>query len=563
MSRFQRDEDPAAPPIAAPTAAAIGREILPPLALAQFLSSFANTFINVSISAITHDLATTVTAVQGSITLFTLIMAMFMIAGSKLTDIWGRKRTFLWGVGVFAAGSTVAAISPTMGIFVLGHSVLEGFGSVLLIPPIYILITVTIEDLRARTAAFGIVGGAGGLGAAVGPLVGGLLTTAISWRAAYASPILLAIAIFILSRRIRDVPFTGPIPTLDIWGVVLSALGMGLIVFGLLLAGDYGWVTSRQDFVIGSTVVIPKGGISPVWPFVVVGLLLLFAFYLHIRSKERGGQEPLVHTRVLASRVANLGLVTQVANWFMLIGTSFVVSVFFQVSGEYSAIQTGIFLMPATLGILLSSWRAGALARRFSQRTLLWAGFLIAVVGTVLMILMGEARASGWLLAPGLFLSGIGLGIVLAASVTVVQSSMPERDQGEISGVSRSVSNLGSSLGTAVAGAVLISALIVGITSLTEASQTLPTNAKERIAAAMEGDVSALSDTQVRAALQGQPPAVVDEVVRINAEARDRALGWALISIAVVGLIGLGASLLMPPHVVPAATASGSSPGRV
>jgi|GEM_PF-3617694 len=331
MPRPQGRDEPTTSPETPPTVGAIGRAILPPLALAQFLSSFANTLINVSISAITQDLGTTVTAVQTSITLFTLIMAMFMITGSKLTDIWGRKRTFRWGVGIFATGSAVAALSPNMGLFVMGNSVLQGFGSGLLIPPIYILITVSIDDLRARAAAFGIVGGMGGLGTAAGPLIGGMITTAISWRATYASPILLAIVILILSRRIRDVPFTGPKP----------------------------------------------------------------------------------------------------------------------------------------------------------------------------------------------------------------------------------------SLGTAVAGGVLVSALILGVTSLTQASQTLPPAAKERIAVAMQGDISALSDTQVRAALQGQPAAIVDEVVRINAEARDRALGLALASIGLVGLIGLGASLRLPSDALLATPEANPPPGRL
>jgi MFS family permease len=562
MAQRQTRPEPTPPPHAS-RVEDVAWAIVPPLALAQFLSSFANTLINVSMSAITHDLSTTVTAVQAAITLFTLIMAMFMIAGSKLTDIWGRKRTFLWGIGIFATGSAVAALSPTMGIFVLGNSVLQGFGSVLLIPPIYILITIAIDDVQARAAAFGVVGGAGGLGAAVGPLVGGAITTAFSWRAAFVSPILLAVVIVVLSRSIRDVPFAGPTPSLDITGTILSALGMGLIVIGLLQASNYGWLHARQDFVIGSTVVIPQGGISPVWPLVTAGVLLLVAFYLHIRAAERRGAEPLVHTRVLASPVANLGLITQIANWFMIIGTSFVVSVYFQVSREYSAVQTGIYLMPATVGLLLVSWRMGALVRRFSSRTLLIAGFLIAVVGTVLQVLLGRGSGSGWLLAPGLFLLGIGMGIVLAVSVNVVQSSMPERDQGELSGVSRSVSNLGSSLGTAVAGAVLVSALITGIASLTQASTVLPSSAKEQISVALQGQVSTLSDTQVRAALQGKPPAIVDEVVRINADARGRALGLALMSIAVVGLFGLGVSLLLPADVTPADAGANAPPGRV
>jgi MFS family permease len=537
--------------------------MLPALALAQFLTAYANTSMHVSISAITHDLNTTVIAVQASITLFTLVMAMLMITGSKLTDSFGRKRTFLWGIGVFAAGSTVAALSPSMGFFFLGMSLLQGIGSALLIPPIYILVTVSIDDLRMRAAAFGLVGGAGGLGSAVGPLLGGLITTAISWRWTFGSQILLAIIVLVLSRQIHEIVATGPRLPLDVWGVVLSALGMGLIVLGLLSAASYGWFQARQDFAIGSVVIIPKGGISPVWIGVVAGLLVLLAFYWHIRAKEERGEEPLIHLRVLANRVANLGLVTQAANWFMLIGISFVVAVFLQVSHEYSAIQTGIYMMPATVGLLLATGRAGPSARLFSPRTLLVAGFLIAIAGIVLMLLLGNAQASGWLLAPGLFLAGLGLGIILAPSVNIVQSSMPERDQGEISGVSRSVSNLGSSLGTAVAGGILVSALIFGVTSLTQASEVLPPAAKQQIAVALEGQVTTLSDTQVRVALQGQPQSIVEEVVRINAKARDRALGLALVSIGLGGLIGLVASFLVPTDALLAAPGPEEPPSWV
>jgi MFS family permease len=551
MARLQQSNGPTTSPEARSTAEA--RAILPALVLAQFLSSYANTSMTVSISAITSDLNTTVTAVQASITLFTLVMAMLMITGSKLTDLWGRKRTFRWGIGVFAAGSTAAAFSLHIGLFVVGNSLLQGIGSALLIPPIYILVTVMIDDLRTRAAAFGLIGGAAGLGSAVGPLVGGLITTAISWRATFGSQVLLALVVLVLSRQIHEVAVVESPPTIDRWGAVLSALGMGLVVIGLLLASSYGWLRARQDFTIGSVVLIPEGGISPVWLGVVAGLLVLLAFYWHIRAKEQHGEEPLIHTRVLASQVANLGLVTQAANWFMLIGIAFVVAVYFQVSHEYSAIQTGVYMMPATVGVLLASWRAGAFAHRFSPRGLLVVGFSVAIVGIVFMVLLGNAQGSGWLLAPGLFLAGLGLGIVLAPSVNIVQSSMPERDQGEISGVSRSISNLGSSFGTAVAGGVLVSALIFGVTSLTQASQVLPAAAKEQIAEALQGQVSTLSDTQVRSALQGQPPAIVDEVVRINAQARNRALALALLSIGLGGLIGLGAALLLPANALPTA----------
>jgi MFS family permease len=517
-----------------------------PLALAQFLASYANSALNVSISDIARDLGTTVTGVQTAITVFTLVMAALMITGSKLTDIWGRKRTFLLGLILFGVGAALAGLAPAMSRMYLGYSLLMGIASALLIPPIYILTTVAIDDIRTRAAAFGIIGAAGGVGAAAGPLIGGIITSGISWRATFGSEVLLAVVIIFLSRRIVDVPFTGEKPKLDVFGAVLSAAGMALVVFGLLLAGDYGWLRARKDFAIGDTVLISQGGISPVWLFVGAGLLVLLWFVSHIRSRERTGKEPLVHQHVLKNRVANLGLVTQNVQWFMLLGTSFVVSVYLQVASERSAIQTGLIMMPATIGILLASWRVGTMVKKYSLRQILWVGFITAIVAIGLMLVGGNISSSDWALAPGLFLFGIGMGAILPASVNLVQSSMPEEDQSEISGVSRSVSNLGSSLGTAVAGAVLVSALISGVTTLTQESQTLPPQYKEQIAVALQGDVSAVSNTQVEAALAGQPQEVVDEVVRINAEARNRALGLSLLTLGLVGLLGLLASLRLP-----------------
>jgi hypothetical protein len=235
-----------------------------------------------------------------------------------------------------------------------------------------------------------------------------------------------------------------------------------------------------------------------------------------------------------------------------MIGTSFVVSVFFQVSRGYSAIETGLALTPAMAGILLSSARVEPMVKKYSARTIIRAGFLITLTGIAFILLLGDSTSSILNFVPGLFLVGFGAGSMLTASVNVVQSSVPERDQGALSGLSRSVSNLGSSLGTAIAGAVLVSALISGVSSLTDDSTVLPPSEKDEIAAALEGDVSAVSNEQVQAQLAGRPPEVIDEVTRINAEARDRALGLALIAIAVVGLIGLTAALLLPANTIEA-----------
>ena len=514
------------------------RAMLLPLAAAQFLASYDTQAMNVAISEIVQDLDTTVTGVQTALSLFTLTMAALMIPGSVLTDIFGRKRCFVTGVSVYAVGASIAALSPTLGFLILGWSFLEGVGSALMIPPIYIIVTVTIPDLTERAKAFAVVSAAAGLGAAAGPLLGGLITTTITWRASFAGEVVALIAILYFSRNVPDPASEGPKPKFDLLGAVLQAAGLVFIVLGLLQAGRYGWLRARKDFAIGDEVILSEGDISPVVILVAIGLGLLLLFAWHIGRRERAGEQPLLPTRLFRSAVTNLGLVTQNSQWFIMIGTTFVVSVFLQVSRGYNAIETGLVLTPGTIGILMSSALVGRLVQRRAQRTIIIAGFVITLAGVLLLLLLGDATSSILYFLPPLFLVGFGCGIMLTASVNVVQSSAPDEDQGALSGVSRSVSNLGSSLGTAIAGAVLVSVLISGITDRTNDSAVLDPGQKEQIAAALEGDVSAVSDDQVRAALEGQPQPVVDEVVRINAEARDQRSGTRCSRLRRSGLSG-------------------------
>jgi MFS family permease len=524
------------------------RQMLIPLAAAQFLASYDTSSMNVAISNIVEDLNTTVTGVQTALSLFTLTMAALMIPGSKLTDIWGRKRCFVIGMWTYAAGALLTALAPTLGVMILGFSMLEGIGSALMIPPIYILITVLVKDTTARTKAFATVSAMAGLGAAAGPLIGGIITTTITWRASYAGEVVVIMWILYLSRRIQEPAIEGPKPSMDILGSVLSAAGLVFIVLGFLQAGDYGWFRARQDFAIGGNVLLEEGSISPVVVLIGIGLASLFLFALHIRRAERRGDEPLVPARVFRSRLTNLGLVTQNSQWFIMIGTFFVVSVFLQVSRGYNAIETGLMLTPATAGILLSSSRVSIMLTRFSPRTVIRLGFLVTLAGIAMLVLLERVTDSTLAFAPGLLLIGFGAGSMLTISVDVVQASVPEADQGALSGVSRSVSNLGSSMGTALAGSVLVAAIISGVSTMTAESDALSAEDKASVTAALEGEVSAASDDQVRTLLEGHPPAVVDEVVRINAQARDRALGIAVLAVAFVGLVGFAAAIFMPDN---------------
>src|SRR4051812_6664284 len=411
-----------------------------PLALAQFIASYAASNMNVAISTIADDLHTDVAGIQTTITLFTLTMAALMIPGSKLTDIWGRKRCFILGLAVYGAGALLASLSQGLALLTIGYSLREGIGWALLTPPIYILITVVFDDLKTRAKWFGVVSGAAGLGSAAGPLIGGLITSYVSWRASLLLQVVVVLYIAVLARRIDDPPLPNKRPALDLLGAVLSAAGLFFVVFGILQTSTYGW------------------GLSRVWLYVALGVVVLAGYFLHAAARERRGRAPLVSPRLFRNRTSNLGLVTQNVQWLVLQGVFFVISVYLQQERGYSAIQTGLTLVPATIGILLSSAMAQRMASRHPQRLLIRAGFTVTIVGIVLLLLLARADSANAAFWPGLFLMGFGVGTMLTASVNVVQSAWPEEVQGDISGVSRSVSNLGSSLGVAIAGSVIVAA---------------------------------------------------------------------------------------------------------
>jgi MFS family permease len=431
-----------------------------PLALAQFVCSYAATTMNVSISSIASDLGTDVHAIQITITFFTLTMAALMIPGSKLSDIWGRKFCLMLGLIVYGLGALIATFAQSIGVLMFGYSLLEGVGTALLIPPVYILCTVSFLDLPTRARAFGVISAAGGIGAAAGPLIGGIITSAISWRASFILQVLIVVLIMVLSRRLADPGVQGAKPKFDIIGTVLSAAGLVFVVLGILQSGTYGWITASQNFTIGNTVIIPAGGISPVWLFVGIGVLFLVGFFLWIRSRERAGKEPLIHTRMFRNRTSNPALVTQLIQWLIIQGSFFVISVYLQEVHGYNAIQTGLALTPTTIGILIAGALAGRLAQKRTQKRLIWVGFVLTIAGMILLLLLAGLTSSGLASIPGLLLIGLGVGTMLTSSVYVVQSSFPDKDQGEISGLSRSVSNLGASLGTAIAGSVLVTTLV-------------------------------------------------------------------------------------------------------
>ena len=418
------------------------RAFIAPLALAQFICSFAGSNMNVMINDISHDLNTDVRGVQTCITLFLLIMAVLMIPCSKLTDRWGRKRCFIGGLILYGIGALLSAVSPGLGVLILGNSVFEGVGTAFLIPPVYILTTMAFTSLESRAKAFGVISGMGGIGAAAGPLIGGLITSGISWRAAFIFQALIVATIVVLSRRVIDPVAPDPKCPFDAMGALLSGIGMFFVVFGILQAD-----TNTTLFIV----------------FVAIGLAFLAGFFVYLRSRERQGKPALLSLELFKNRTSNLGMITQNLQWLLLLGVSFVVSVFLQTERHYSAIKTGVIFTAATVGVLVSSLAAARLARRYQQKTLIASGFVMTAAGIGLLLgLVKAASSSPWAFAPGLLLIGLGVGVMLTPSVNIVQGAFPEDKQGEISGLSRSVSNLGSSFGTAIAGTILVSDLASG-----------------------------------------------------------------------------------------------------
>ena len=310
------------------------RRALVPLALAQFICSFAGSNMNVMINDISRDLDTTVQGVQIAITIFLLVMAALMIPAGKLTNRYGRKRCFTAGLILYGIGALLSAASPGLGVLIIGNSILEGVGTALLIPPVYILTTLLFTGITSRARAFGVISALGGIGAAAGPLIGGLITSAISWRAAFVFQALVVVVILWLSRHVVDPLPPDPAQSFDLTGAVLSSTGLVVLVTGILAADDNIWLSLA---------------------LLATGAVVLALFFRSIRAKERTGGEPLLSTALFRNRVSNLGLVTQNVQWLLLMGVSFVVSAYLQVVRGYNAIQTGVIFTAATAGLLITS----------------------------------------------------------------------------------------------------------------------------------------------------------------------------------------------------------------
>jgi EmrB/QacA subfamily drug resistance transporter len=505
--------------------------VLAVLGAAQFLMVLDQAVMNVAISQLVADFDTTVTTIQAVIALYALVMAGLMLTGGKLGDLYGRRRAFAVGLCIYAAGSALTAASWNVPSLTLGWSVLEGIGAALVLPAMVALVAANFQG-QQRAVAYGVLGGIAGAGIAVGPILGGWATTELSWRVVFVGEVVVAAAIFAGLRLVKDEPVERAGRQLDWVGSILSASGLCLIVFGVLQASNWGWLHPQ------SSPIEPFG--FSLTPFVVAaGGLVLVAFAAWERRREERGEEPLVHLGLLKLPRLRSGLVMFVSQNLILMGVFFTVPLFLQVVQGLDALETGVRMLPASVGLFAAALVGSALSKRFSPRAIVRVGLAITFVSILLLLdtIEPELDNASFLIAMGVL--GVGMGLVISQLGNVVQSAVGEEERSEAGGLQNTAAQLGSSLGTAFLGAVVITGLIGSFSGNVESNPQVEAGVREQVQTKLAAGASFVPASQVEAAAQdeGVDEATTAELVSDYEDAQLSALKTAFLFAA--GLVGI------------------------
>lgn len=525
------------------------KTVLIALSLAMFVLVIDTTIMNVSISALISDFKTDVTTVQAAITLYALVMASLMITGGKIGDIIGRKRAFRVGLIIYGTGSFLTAISPSMAVLFLGWSILEGLGATLVMPSIQTLVTSNYSGAD-RAFAYGILGGITASAVALGPIIGGWLTTAYTWRLAFAGEVVVVLLVLWTSKSIIDATLeSGERPQMDIVGSILSALGIGLFVFGILLAGKYGWWKARQPFVIGGIEISPFG-LSPTPLFIAGGILILLIFALWERRIIAHGKTPLVRLDVLRNRRIRSGLFVQMVQNTIFAGFLFSMALFLQIVLGLSAMQTGFIYLPLSIPLLIASLTASRLSIFIPPRRIIQAGLLILTAGLLLVTATINVKVEGLPIILGFALIGIGGGLIASQIMNLVLSQVSSERTGETAALMNTSQNLGMSLGTALMGSILLAGLASGAVALIDENKILTEPVKDNLTVAVEKNVRFLSNEELENILKGAPYDVSQEILRINEIARIDGIKKSLWGMILISLLGILATFFLPPEIL-------------
>ena len=525
--------------------------VLVTLAAGQFLMTLDSSVMNVSIATVAEDVGTTVTGIQTAITFYTLVMASLMITGGKLGQILGRKRAFAIGCAIYGCGSFTTAIAPNLAVLMFGWSVLEGVGAALILPAIVALVASNFAR-EQRPRAYGLVASAGAIAVAAGPLIGGLFTTYLSWRWVFAGEVIVVLVILALTRRMADGPAEAGVG-LDLVGTVLSALGLGLVVYGILRSGTWGFVRPKPE--------APEWlGLSLVVWLILAGGVVLGAFVRWENHRLEQEQAALIDPAILENRVLRGGLTSFLFQYLVQAGLFFAVPLFLSVALGLSAVATGVRLLPLSITLLLAAAGIPKVFPQASPRRVVQLGFVALFAGIVVMVAALDAGAGPEIVTWPMLLAGLGVGALASQLGAVTVSSVPDSQSGEIGGLQNTVTYLGASIGTALAGAVLISAMTTSFLAGIENSAAVEDDLAARAQVELSAGIPFVSNDQLESGLEdaGVPPQTADAVTEQYETARLAGLRASLSVLAVITLIALFFSRRIPtaqPSAAPDAAA--------
>ncbi|WP_336640570.1 MFS transporter [Microbacterium sp. USHLN272] len=517
------------------------------LGCAQFVMVLDGTVMNVSISTVVDDLDTTVAAMQGAITFYTLTMAAFMLLGAKLGDVWGRRRAFVIGSCVYAAGSLVTALSPNVQTLFLGWSVIEGLGAVLVIPAIAALVADNYHG-RDRVTAFAVVGAVSGAAVAAGPLIGGFVTTYFDWRYVFVAEVVIMLGVVLCARIITDATRRRSI-RIDVLSVGLSSAGLVLVVLGMLQSKTWGWVLPLKIPLIGGVSVAPLGISLTAW-FIVAGVAFLTLFVVRQRRLVRTARPPLLNVEMFTLTSLRSGLAVLGAQYTVTAGLFFMVPVYLQMTLGLDALQTGIRIFPLSVALVLFSIVGTALSKRMSPRAIVRTGQLLLVFSAFILLGSATSDLRGGLFALGMFLSGAALGLLASQLGNVNMSSVTEKETSEVGGLQGVFQNLGSSLGTALIGSILIGALSTSFASGVAGSD-LPTETKQTVSNSTQNGVTIVPSADVAQIAEdaGLDDAAAEQLAEIYRDSQLSSLRIAFFGLIVISLLSLFFSRGIPTEI--------------
>jgi EmrB/QacA subfamily drug resistance transporter len=513
--------------------------VLLTLASGQFLMALDSSVMNVSIATVAEDVGTTVTGIQGAITAYTLVMAACMITGGKIGAVIGRKRAFAIGCVIYGLGSFTTSIAPSLPVLLFGWSFLEGVGAALILPAIVALVASNFAAER-RPAAYGLVAAAAAIAIAVGPLIGGFATTYFSWRWVFAGEVVVVIGILFMTRRIADAPVEEK-PRIDFVGAGLSALGLVLLVYGVLRSGEWGWITPNA----GAPTWLD---LSPTIWLVVIGLFVIWLFFQWESRLEERKAEPLLPPSMLRNRQLVGGLTMFFFQYMVQMGVFFTVPLFLSVVLGLSALETGVRLLPLSLTLLGGAVGIPRLLPNVSPRRVVRFGILSLLAGCLILLGALEADSGPEIVFVPMLLIGLGMGALASQLGAVTVSAVPDELSSEVGGVQNTMTNLGASFGTALAGSILIASLTSAFLLNIEDNPAVPEEVTERAEVELASGIAFLSDEDLEEALTeaGVPDEIQAELLDANADARLDGLRTALAALAAIALLSLFFTGLIP-----------------